>query len=328
MATSRYPKAQWLGNGKSGGSYTGGPWKVVLHTTETSGLPGYSNGYSAPHLTYDPRSRKWVQHTSLLVASRALRNASGGAQTNRDRAIQVEIICYSNKPLADQYHYRDWVGDLMPDALRDIREFLLWTATEFGVKMRWPGKAALSYAQANAPGFKMTSSQWDAWDGVCGHQHVPEGNTHWDPGALAWGALLGDQEIETEDFMYPIRRGDGAPTQRPEKKEDVRFVQAVLRDLGHDKGIDGVADQAVLDAVFGLVGSPIGGSYIDGPEGAKLQALHAAKQGGAGVPGPQGPKGDKGDPGEPGDTGPRGPAGPPGPTGPQGKSGSLEVKVV
>lgn len=326
MATSRYPKARWLGNGKSGGSYLGGPWKVVLHTTETSGLPGYSSGYSAPHLTYDPRSREWVQHTSLLVACRALRNASGGAQTNRDKAIQVEIICYSNKPLADEYSSRDWVGDLSPAALADIREFLEWTYAEFGVQRKWPGKRALSYAQANSSGFKMSTAQWDNWDGVCGHQHVPEGNTHWDPGALDWGTLMGTDPITLEEeYMYPIRRGDGAAAQRPEKKEDVRFIQQVLRDLGHDKGIDGVADQAVLDGVFALVGSPLGGSYIDGPEGAKLQALHAAKQGGAGTPGPAGPKGDKGDQGDPG---PAGPAGPTGKTGPQGPSGKLEVKVV
>ena len=44
----KYPEATWLGNGVSAGRYTGGPWKVVLHTTETIGMPGYKLGKTAP----------------------------------------------------------------------------------------------------------------------------------------------------------------------------------------------------------------------------------------------------------------------------------------
>lgn len=29
----------------------------------------------------------------------------------------------------------------------------------------------------------MTTKQWERFNGICGHQHVP-GNSHWDPGAL------------------------------------------------------------------------------------------------------------------------------------------------
>ena len=58
---SRYPPATWKGDGDSGGAYSSedgvlGPWRVVIHTTETSGMPGYNGGLYAPHLTYDPRS--------------------------------------------------------------------------------------------------------------------------------------------------------------------------------------------------------------------------------------------------------------------------------
>jgi hypothetical protein len=176
---SRYPKATWLGNGYSGGTYYSsdgklGPYRVVLHTTETEGVPGYEGGATAPHLTYDPRSREWFQHTSFLTAARALRNVIGGVQTNRERALQVEIVAYSAGGIAAQSAARDYVGDLSPEALGDIREFLIWTRDNFGVEMRWPEKQALSYAAANAPGFRMTNEEWDAFGGVCGHQHVPE----------------------------------------------------------------------------------------------------------------------------------------------------------
>ncbi len=195
MATARrYPKATWLGDGKSGGSYASadgvlGPYRVVFHTTETSGRPGYSDGKSAPHLTYNPKDRTWVQHTHLDVASRALKNEYGGVQTNRERALQVEIICYSNKLIADQRDYRLWVGDLPSEAYEDLAEFLAWTHASFDVEMNWPGKRALSYSAANVPGFRMRAREWDSFAGVCGHQHVPE-NYHWDPGALDWWHLM------------------------------------------------------------------------------------------------------------------------------------------
>lgn len=197
VAAARYPKAIWKGDGQSGGTYEGRPWRVVLHTTETPGLPGYSNGASAPHLTYLPKTRQWIQHTELTTAARALRNEAGGVQTNRARAIQVEIVCYSAKAIAHQAPAtRLWVGDLPATAYADIREFIRWTRV---VPLVWPGKQALSSSQANAPGFRMTMTEWNAFNGVCAHQHVPE-NTHWDTGAFDWGRLL---QPEEEDDMIP-----------------------------------------------------------------------------------------------------------------------------
>lgn len=188
----RYPKATWLGNGQSGGSFTSGPRKVVLHTTETRTLPGYQGGATAPHLTFAPASRVWYQHTELDVAARALRNEAGGEETNRDGALQVEIICYSAKNIAEGVNGL-WVGDLSQAALDELREFIEWAT----VPIVWPGRQAFSYSQANEPGFRLTLANWDAYNGVLGHQHVPE-NTHWDPGALDWAYLMRE-----EDDMIP-----------------------------------------------------------------------------------------------------------------------------
>jgi hypothetical protein len=214
MTASYYPDATWLGNGASAGHYTSGPFRVVLHTTETAGLPSYNDGKSAPHLTYDPATRKWWQHTDLRLAARALVNSSAPGETNRQSPLQVEIICYSAKTIADASASRLWVGDLTDNNLQDLRTFILWSHLEFGVALRWPGRQALSYAAANKPGFRMTIADWQKFDGVCGHQHVPDGNVHWDPGALDWLRLMGPL---MEDDMADPRLSD----------EDVAFLQSM-----------------------------------------------------------------------------------------------------
>jgi hypothetical protein len=68
----------------------------------------------------------------------------------------------------------------------------------------WPGKQALSYTEANAAGFRMSPTEWDSFNGVCGHQHVPE-NTHWDPGAFDWTRLLLEDEVTTEELIKEIQ---------------------------------------------------------------------------------------------------------------------------
>lgn len=288
MISARYPKATWLGDGKSGGSYVDLPWKVVLHTTETASLPGYSSGTYAPHLTYDPSKNVWYQHTSFQTAARTLKNEAGGVQTNRANAIQVEIICYSDKKIADKYD-RLWVGNLSTKALKDIREFIKWAP----VKFEWRGEQAFSYSQANASGYRFSDSEWDTFNGVCSHQDLPE-NTHWDTGALDWPRLMGTDKLEDDDYMYPIRRGDGADNQRPERRMDIQFFQTKLSDLGIGGFIDGLADQHFLDMFFGVVGSASGGSYIDGVEGAKFERIYISNF----AVGLKGDKGDKGDTGD------------------------------
>ena len=334
---ARYPKARWLGNGVDSGDYTGGPWKVVLHTTETSGVPGYKGGRTAPHLTYNARTRRWVQHTSLLKAARALVNAPGGAQTNRDRAIQVEIVCYSNRPITIGYSHRTWVGDLTDDNYRDLREFLLFAVDEFGVELKWPGRKALSWSQANAPGFRFTTRQWDEWNGICAHQHVPEGNTHWDTGDLNWekliyGVGLGGS-IEEEETM---RRGDEGFM--------VAVAQAALGARGYEIGsftpYSGPTPDWWTDAfppgADGDYGSVTEGVVREfqqdtgGPVTGELTSFEfALLTGGGGSQGPRGPRGPRGDTGKQGPRGVRGARGPAGPPGAGLVPGTeLTVKVI
>lgn len=172
----------WLGDGQSGGSYTSGPYKIVLHTTETSGMPGYNNGGSAPHVTYDPEDRTFYQHTEFGTAARSLRNLPGNVQTNRDSALQLEIICYSNKAGADQKPYRLWVGDLSDEHYEDIAGFCAQLVEQYGVKAECRQPRGTPKYGYDSPA-RMSFDEWDSFGGICGHFEVPE-QTHWDPGAL------------------------------------------------------------------------------------------------------------------------------------------------
>lgn len=281
---AKYPKATWLGNGQSGGSYIGGkPDRIVLHTTETASLPGYNNGSAAPHMTYDPKTRRFYQHTPFTTACRALRNTAGGVQTNRWNSYQLEIICYSAKSVADQSASRLWVGNLPEHAYQDIAEWIRWMSAQSKVKLtlRLPRPAPL-YG-VNSPS-RMSASQWGAFSGLCGHFEVPE-NTHWDTGALDIVRLVKlasgvspeppplPPTTKENETMFPIRRNDGTSSQRPEKSEDIKHLQHALKLMSIDTDTDGVADQDFLDAFFGVVGSPRGGSYISGEEGAIFEKI-------------------------------------------------------
>lgn len=199
MPAGRYPKAIWLGDGFVSGSYSGGPWKIVLHTTETAGVPGYANGRSAPHVTYYARTRKFFQHIDFNKPARALRDPTDGVDQNGDQEIQLEIVAYSAEGVVDKYPNtgRVKVSELSADQLADIGGFIDWVSDEFGVKKKWPFRKATSYAGANAPGFRMTPAEYNKYDGILGHQHVP-GNFHWDPGNLDWNALLTEEDVNLD----------------------------------------------------------------------------------------------------------------------------------
>lgn len=199
-----YPPAKQVLNGQTGGSFIGTPYRGVLHSTETKALPDYRN---APHITYDPRSRQFYQHILFDRAARALRNLSGGSQTNRANSLQIEIIAYSDQTTAESVDGL-WIGDLTDDQLGDLREFKEWICIEFDVLNEWPEKQALSYSEANTPGFRMTSTEWDDFNGWCGHQHADE-NAHWDPGAFDWETFMDNAYERPTDIENPYTvKGD------------------------------------------------------------------------------------------------------------------------
>lgn len=166
-----YPAATVV-TGNTGGTYTGGPFKGVLHTTEGGTAAGaigaYRKNNSWPHFTVD-RDGMVYQHNPIDQASRALKNLAGGAQTNRDSAIQIEVVGRADSP----------VWPLVQTAALQL--LMRWIEVQTGIKQTGPVFHG-GGATAVQP-FRFTAAQWDAFNGWCGHQHVPE-NTHWDPGAI------------------------------------------------------------------------------------------------------------------------------------------------
>ena len=171
----------------------GGPSKIVLHTTETKGVPRYGDPAglnSAPHFTVD-RDGTVYQHHPINRASRSLRNLKGGVETNRQGmyCVQIELVGYA----------RD--GSNLPAAqMSALRRLVAWVMAETGIDPVWRDIDRGSHCYgANSP-CRMPPRQWVEFEGVCGHQEVPE-STHWDPGNFDMSTLFGEEE-------QVMRRGD------------------------------------------------------------------------------------------------------------------------
>lgn len=177
-------------DGRYAGSYVPGfGFRGVLHTTETTSLPGYKGGASAPHFTVDPRTGRIWQHYDTGRPSRALKHPAGTVDTNNARAIQIEIIAYSDAAIASR------VGGLVidrltPAQLAPLTKLMRWIETTHKVSSAsgltfkpYPSSAGLGN------GVRLGATAWRAFGGWCGHQHVPV-NDHGDPSDIAITHLL------------------------------------------------------------------------------------------------------------------------------------------
>lgn len=175
-----YPTADRNIKGNSGGSYTGGPFRGVLHTTEGSNPSGSISAFrknnSWPHFLVDLTGKVW-QFVDTNEAARALSNAPGGSQTNRQSAIQIEISGFAGKP-----------NEHPPVQWDSLRALMRWIEQTHGVKSVGPGRPfATAYGQKH---LRFSNAEWDPFNGFCGHCHIGEGNDHWDPGAIDLESLL------------------------------------------------------------------------------------------------------------------------------------------
>jgi hypothetical protein len=164
---------------QNGGTFNGGPYRGVIHTTEvktyTPSTTSYYGHHNPPHFTLVQNKAgevKFYQHFPINVAARALENRPGGVETNRRSAIQIEIA------------WKAAEINQLPDAmLQRLWDWMRWVETQTGVK----SYGTPTFYGQEASGLhgvaRMTNDQWNQFDSWCGHQHVPE-NTHWDPGKL------------------------------------------------------------------------------------------------------------------------------------------------
>lgn len=210
---SRYP-----------GRYVSGPWRGVLHTTETTGLPGYGGGSTAPQLTVDPRRRRTWQHFDTALPGRALRHPPGTVETNNLHCVQIEIVAYSDEKIARQVGGVP-VSELTAADLAYIASVMRWVEREHGIQATDHGLTWVRY-----PGTyrRMSERTWREFNGWCGHQHVPN-NTHGDPSNINIGALLaGDDDVNLSDKVNNVWVPPAKPGAPATFTDDVT-VNEVLR---------------------------------------------------------------------------------------------------
>ena len=184
-----------------GGVYQGSAMEVnvgLLHTTEGTSLVSYGNGSEAPNVTAVPdfvnQKLRWYQHYDVDRSSRALVNAAGGVETNTLNVFQIELV-----GTCDPATHTRWLNA----GVRHIYwpEAPDWALAEVGVMVRWlhdnhniPMTCGVTFkgypaSYGSGNGVRLSGSQWSAYTGWLGHQHVPE-NYHGDPGSIDIDKIL------------------------------------------------------------------------------------------------------------------------------------------
>lgn len=164
--------------------------KLCLHSTETTGLPGYAGCSMAPTITFDPRTLRWTQHNQIGDSARALEDPTTTAvRENRDNVVQIEIIAYADEATGKRVG-GTLVSQLSDAALRELGFFAGWLHMEWGLPLQstvtWKDYPA-SYGASN--GVRLSGPDYDAYRGILGHEHV-SGNHHGDPGGINIARIL------------------------------------------------------------------------------------------------------------------------------------------
>lgn len=174
----RAPEVVWTPVANRGGipfSYLGRP-KLVIHTTETLGLPQYPY---PPHLTINlTKPEKIWQHVTLDKGAYALKSAPQSPNYEAGTVYQVEHISYAkNTPTQPDLWYFSLAREIV------------WFHRNKNVPLVFakPFVGGEGYGEW---GGRMSASEFANFSGICGHQHV-NGNDHWDPGALDMDRLWG-----------------------------------------------------------------------------------------------------------------------------------------
>lgn len=229
-----------IDRGNDSGTYTDlGEPKGLLHTTEGKTYAGARQAYvlnnSWPHatVTFQAGIFRCYQHVPLSKPARALRNESGGVQTNRDNVIQLEIV-----GTADRHNASTWgdqyVENFPQEYLDGIARWMRFVETNHRVPRRCTVKFIRYPESYGANGVRLTGPQWDAYTGWLGHQHAPE-NTHGDPGLIDMVYLLAGITQE-------------APLQLD--ADDQKFIRDQVQRLG-DKLMLGGGNSLFPSSVYG-----------------------------------------------------------------------------
>lgn len=164
---------------RDGGAMVGGPPRAGIHTTETNPKWGFFEAkwfYSLQFLLAPGSSTVEILQTfDLARASRALYNGPDPVQTNRMGSSnpQVTIIGYAKD------------SPSLPDPLIwALAEFFAWDEETQHNPAIFPLDFGGGESYGTSGVGRMSIPEWRVFTGICGHQDVPDGNTHWDPGRI------------------------------------------------------------------------------------------------------------------------------------------------
>ncbi len=217
MTATIYPgasRSEWFGNRYDGDLMK--PNAGVLHTTEGTSLPDYDGGAEAPNITAVPdfanKRLIWYQHYAFDRSARALVNKPGGVQTNTLNVIQIELTGTCDPKTRDRWRNAGYQFIYWPEApdwaLNDLAEFMAWQYKNNGIPLTgvstWLPYPS-SYGNSST---RMSFAQWNAFNGWCGHQHVPE-NDHGDPGNIPFAKLIALAKTKSGSG------GGGTPAPKP-----------------------------------------------------------------------------------------------------------------
>ncbi len=254
-----YPLAVKLDQGTTGGSMIGGQPHLTWHTTETSGWAG-SRYYHIVLKEIAPGVIEFRQYRPFTRAAKALRNLSGGVQTNRQGTVHLQASIVGRAANAQNFS---------PAMYEAMHQFALWANKEHGVPLTTatPAELGNNCYGYNSP-CRFTSSQWRAYSGHSAHCHAPE-NTHWDAPfdyskilrTGGGGIVLPPTQQEGSDMF--CKRGDGpdgAPGDRVEywQLRILRLDPSALPKYGADRDYGGEGAAAVARLVPGSDGQQIG----------------------------------------------------------------------
>lgn len=203
----KYERLQITGCTGPGTQYHGYTWKFVLHSTESP--PGSINGInnlfrsqpcSCPHFTVDPGNNRRVQYIPWTWSACALRGGRNGFQTNRGRAVQMEVCGYAR----DAANWSDetlWlIADVIADVVKDGCPVNPHTVRDM---TRLPTGVVL--ASEHAPQ-RMSPQAFKDYDGITFHVECPF-NDHWDQGRV--------RSLDLARMVREILAGAGVPIPGP-----------------------------------------------------------------------------------------------------------------
>ena len=130
-------------------SYTSGPWRGLLHTTEGTGVPAYADekgrkGAKAPHFTLLPdvarQSVVVYQHFDTNRPSRALSNTTAPGETNREQVVQIELVGTCGWVYTIAPNSKALLWPEAPEwALAGVRRLMRWIEDAHGITLSLTG---------------------------------------------------------------------------------------------------------------------------------------------------------------------------------------------